>query len=135
MHANPSKTVALIVVALVVALPGLIGGCGAGSDESTSTTVTSVPASTTLTTAASTTTTAATTTTTVAPTTTSIAATTTTRPTGLPTLAEVEGYRQWLKMNVEPIQGRTHGLTDIYINQDRETIAPNGTLTFPFPDG
>jgi hypothetical protein len=38
-------------------------------------------------------------------------------------------------MNREPVRGTTHGLTDIYINQERDAIAPNGTLAFPFPDG
>ena len=56
-------------------------------------------------------------------------------PSGLPTLAEVEGYKQWLKMNREPIEGRTHGRTDIYVNQTREKIASDGELTYPFPDG
>jgi hypothetical protein len=70
-----------------------------------------------------------------APTTTSAAGPGTTGPGGPPTLADVEGYRDWLKMNLEPVQGRTHGLTDIYVNQERDIIAPDGTLAFPFPDG
>jgi len=57
------------------------------------------------------------------------------QPAGPPTLAELQDYKQWLKMNSSPIQGRTHGLTDIYVNQDRQTIAPEGTLDLPFPDG
>ncbi len=57
------------------------------------------------------------------------------KPSGPPTLADTEGYKQWLKFNREPIEGRTHGLTDIYVNQDRDVIAPHGILKFPFPDG
>lgn len=52
-----------------------------------------------------------------------------------PTLAEVAGYRRWLKFNQKPIQGRTHGLTNIYINQTRTAIAPQGKLVFPYPEG
>ena len=52
-----------------------------------------------------------------------------------PTLAEVEGYKRWLKMNREPIEGRTHGRTDIYVNQTLEKIAPDGELIYPFLDG
>lgn len=38
-------------------------------------------------------------------------------------------------MSVDSGQGRTHGLTDIYVNQDGDTVAPNGALVFPLPDG
>lgn len=57
------------------------------------------------------------------------------KPAGPPTLADVEGYQQWLKFNRQPVEGRTHGLTNIYTNQDRAVIAPDGRLKFPFPDG
>ena len=56
-------------------------------------------------------------------------------PSGPPALSDVTGYQQWLKFNPQPIVGRTHGLTDIYINQTRAKIAPGGSLTFPFPEG
>jgi len=53
----------------------------------------------------------------------------------LPALIGAEEYSEWLKMNSKPIEGRTHGLTTIYVNQDRAAIAPDGSLAFPFPDG
>ena len=57
---------------------------------------------------------------------------------GLP--ADVAGYTQWLKLNVDPIPpvpgGDPHnGTKNVYVNQTRDTIAPNGTQQFPYPDG
>ena len=57
---------------------------------------------------------------------------------GLP--EDVTGYTQWLKLNVEPIPpvpgGDPHnGDKNVYVNQTRETIAPNGEQQFPYPDG
>ncbi|MFH0915098.1 MAG: hypothetical protein V1912_01455 [bacterium] len=132
MNVGQRRAVALAIVVSSLVLIGLVGGCGDGDTASSSTAPTGAPTSTAATT---TVTTAPTTSTTAATTTTTEAATAATRPTGLPTLADVEDYRQWLKMNTEPVQGRTHGLTDIYIDQERETIAPNETLVLPFPDG
>lgn len=52
----------------------------------------------------------------------------------------VAGYENWLKLNAEPIPpapgGDPHnGTKNVYVNQDREAIAPDGTQTFPYPDG
>jgi len=137
MHVHSQKAVALITVAVLLALIGITAGCGEEPGESTSTVspTTATSMVTTSAVAGTTSTTAPTTSTTILTTTTSLVTTTIARPTGLPTLAEVEGYEQWFKMNVEPVQGRTHGLANIYINQVRATIAPQGTLSFPFPDG
>ena len=57
---------------------------------------------------------------------------------GLPD--DVAGYTQWLKINAEPIPpaggGDPHnGTKNVYVNQTRDTIAPNGTQKFPYPDG
>ena len=57
---------------------------------------------------------------------------------GLPD--DVAGYTQWLKLNAEPIPpvpgGDPHnGTKNVYVNQTRDTIAPNGTQQFPYPDG
>ncbi len=57
---------------------------------------------------------------------------------GLPD--DVAGYTQWLKLNAEPIPpqggGDPHnGTKNVYVNQTRNTIAPNGTQQFPYPDG
>ena len=57
---------------------------------------------------------------------------------GLP--GDVAGYTQWLKLNAEPIPpvpgGDPHnGTKNVYVNQTRETIAPNGEQQFPYPDG
>ena len=57
---------------------------------------------------------------------------------GLP--ADVAGYTQWLKLNAAPIPpapgGDPHnGTKNVYVNQTRDTIAPNGTQQFPYPDG
>ena len=50
------------------------------------------------------------------------------------------GYDKWLKLNAEPIPpvagGDPHnGTKNVYVNQDRETIAPDGEQQFPYPDG
>lgn len=50
-------------------------------------------------------------------------------------MSDVAGFQQWLRMNLQPVAGRTHGLANIYVDQDRGTIAPDGQLAFPFPDG
>ena len=57
---------------------------------------------------------------------------------GLPD--DVAGYTQWLKLNAEPIPptpgGDPHnGTKNVYVNQTRATIAPNGTQQFPYPNG
>ncbi|MCY4566678.1 MAG: cytochrome P460 family protein [Candidatus Poribacteria bacterium] len=57
---------------------------------------------------------------------------------GLPD--DVAGYTHWLKLNAEPIPpvagGDPHnGTKNVYVNQTRDTIAPNGTQQFPYPDG
>lgn len=57
---------------------------------------------------------------------------------GLPD--DIAGYTQWLKLNAEPIPpvpgGDPHnGTKNVYVNQTRDTIAPNGTQQFPYPDG
>jgi hypothetical protein len=57
---------------------------------------------------------------------------------GLP--ADVTGYNQWLKLNAKPIPptggGDPHrGTKDVYLNQERDVIAPGGGQRFPYPDG
>ena len=57
---------------------------------------------------------------------------------GLPD--DVAGYEQWLKLNAEPIPpvpgGDPHnGNKNVYVNQERDTIAPDGEQQFPYPDG
>ena len=57
---------------------------------------------------------------------------------GLP--ADVAGYTQWLKLNVEPIPpvpgGDPHnGTKNVYVNKTRADIAANGEQVFPYPDG
>ena len=62
-------------------------------------------------------------------------------PIALPGLPEdVAGYERWLKLNAEPIPpvagGDPHnGIKNVYVNQTREAIAPNGKQAFPYPDG
>ena len=57
---------------------------------------------------------------------------------GLP--EDVAGYDSWLKINAEPIPpvagGDPHnGTKNVYVNQEREAIAPDGEQQFPYPDG
>ncbi len=57
---------------------------------------------------------------------------------GLP--EDVAGYEKWLKLNAEPIPpvagGDPHnGTKNVYVNQERDTIAPEGEQQFPYPDG
>ena len=57
---------------------------------------------------------------------------------GLP--EDVTGYERWLKLNAEPIPpvagGDPHnGTKNVYVNQERDTIAPDGEQQFPYPDG
>ena len=57
---------------------------------------------------------------------------------GLP--ADITGYNQWLKLNANPIPptggGDPHrGTKDVYVNQERDVIAPGGRQRFPYPDG
>lgn len=57
---------------------------------------------------------------------------------GLP--EDVAGYEKWLKLNAEPIPpvagGDPHnGTKNVYVNQERETIAPEDEQQFPYPDG
>ena len=62
-------------------------------------------------------------------------------PAALPGLpADTAGYAGWLKLNAEPIPpapgGDPHrGTKNVYVNQTREVIAPNGEQQFPYPDG
>lgn len=62
-------------------------------------------------------------------------------PVALPGLPDdVAGYERWLKLNAEPIPpvagGDPHrGTKNVYVNQTRETIAPNGEQVFPYVDG
>ena len=62
-------------------------------------------------------------------------------PAALPGLPDdTAGYNQWLKLNAEPIPpaegGDPHrGTKNVYVNQTREVIAPNGKQQFPYPDG
>lgn len=62
-------------------------------------------------------------------------------PIALPGLPDdTAGYDQWLKLNAEPIPpvpgGDPHnGTKNVYVNQERETIAPDGKQQFPYPDG
>ena len=51
-----------------------------------------------------------------------------------PTLSDTTGYLEWLKFNKEPINGSTHGNSNIYINQSRSAVTSNGILVYPFPD-
>lgn len=57
---------------------------------------------------------------------------------GLP--EDVAGYERWLKLNAVPIPpaegGDPHrGTKNVYVNQTRETLAPNGEQQFPYPNG
>ena len=62
-------------------------------------------------------------------------------PAALPGLPDnIAGYDQWLKLNAKPIPpapgGDPHnGTKNVYVNQTREKIAPNGEQQFPYPDG
>ena len=57
---------------------------------------------------------------------------------GLPD--DTAGYDQWLKLNAQPIPpvpgfDPHRGTKNVYVNQTREVIAPNGQQQFPYPDG
>ena len=57
---------------------------------------------------------------------------------GLP--ADIAGYNQWLKLNADPIPpvagGDPHrGTKDVYVNQERDVIAPGGRQQYPYPNG
>ena len=62
-------------------------------------------------------------------------------PAALPGLPDdIAGYEGWLKLNAQPIPpaegGDPHrGTKNVYVNQTREAIAPNGQQQFPYPDG
>ncbi len=62
-------------------------------------------------------------------------------PAALPGLpGDIAGYNHWLKLNAQPIPpapgGDPHrGTKNVYVNQTREKIAPNGQQQFPYPDG
>lgn len=62
-------------------------------------------------------------------------------PAALPGLPDdIAGYEGWLKLNAQPIPpapgGDPHnGTKNVYVNQAREKIAPNGEQQFPYPDG
>jgi hypothetical protein len=51
-----------------------------------------------------------------------------------PTLSDVSGFVEWLKFSKEPIDGSTHGKTNIYINQTRGAITSGEILVYPFPE-
>ena len=63
------------------------------------------------------------------------------QPIALPGLpADITGYNQWLKLNAEPIppvagSDPHRGTKDVYVNQERDAIAPGGRQQFPYPDG
>ena len=57
---------------------------------------------------------------------------------GLP--ADITGYNQWLKLNAEPIppvagSDPHRGTKDVYVNQERDVLAPAGRQQYPYPDG
>ena len=57
---------------------------------------------------------------------------------GLP--ADITGYNQWLKLNAQPIppvagSDPHRGTKDVYVNQERDTIAPGGRQQYPYPNG
>ena len=62
-------------------------------------------------------------------------------PAALPGLPDdTAGYDQWLKLNAQPIPPVAgfdphRGTKNVYVNQTREKIAPNGQQEFPYPDG
>lgn len=62
-------------------------------------------------------------------------------PAALPGLPDdIAGYEGWLKLNAQPIPpapgGDPHnGTKNVYVNQTREKIAPNGQQQFPYPEG
>ena len=62
-------------------------------------------------------------------------------PAALPGLPDdTAGYDQWLKLNAQPIPpvpgfDPHRGTKNVYVNQTREVIAPNGQQQFPYPDG
>ena len=63
------------------------------------------------------------------------------QPIALPGLpADITGYNQWLKLNAEPIppvagSDPHRGTKDVYVNQERDVIAPGGRQQYPYPDG
>ena len=62
-------------------------------------------------------------------------------PAALPGLPDdTAGYEGWLKLNAQPIPpvpgfDPHRGTKNVYVNQTREVIAPNGQQQFPYPDG
>ena len=62
-------------------------------------------------------------------------------PAALPGLPDdTAGYEEWLKLNAQPIPpvpgfDPHRGTKNVYVNQTREVIAPNGQQQFPYPDG
>ena len=52
-----------------------------------------------------------------------------------PVVADTQGFRNWFKFNKEPIQGATHGETNIYINQSEEDVVVSGKIVNPLPEG
>ena len=62
-------------------------------------------------------------------------------PDALPGLPDdTAGYEGWLKLNAQPIPpvpgfDPHRGTKNVYVNQTREVIAPNGQQQFPYPDG
>ena len=62
-------------------------------------------------------------------------------PVALPGLPDfTAGYDQWLRLNAEPIPPNDGfdphlGMKNVYVNQERDVIAPGGQQVFPYPDG
>lgn len=56
---------------------------------------------------------------------------------GLP--EETAGYERWLRLNRNPIPPRPadphNGTKNVYVNQNRIALAPNGKQQFPYPNG
>ena len=53
---------------------------------------------------------------------------------------DIAGYQNWLRLNAAPIPpapgGDPHrGTKNVYVNQVREAIAPDGQQQFPYPNG
>jgi len=56
---------------------------------------------------------------------------------GLPSLTA--GYERWLRLNRNPIPPKPadphNGTKNVYVNQNRAALAPNGKHVFPYPNG
>lgn len=61
-----------------------------------------------------------------------------TAPPGLPDF--VAGYTAWLRLNTQPIPPRPggdphSGTKNVFVNQSRDVLAPDGTQRLPYPEG